>query len=94
MHRYVCVGARGLVTFAYARIFIHVILMNMKENILFLVFVFRGNFDHVGGTPSKHKENTRNERKRLRQTFKLVERSVFLETLNVILILILYILKT
>ena len=65
--------------------------MNMKEHILFLMYVIRGNFDHVGGnfvqhlggTSSKHKENTRNERKRLRKTSKLVGSSVFLERLNV-----------
>jgi len=65
--------------------------MNMKENILFLMYAIRGNFDHVGGTSTsvseelsaEHKMNTRNERKRLRKTSKLVGSSVFLERLNV-----------
>ena len=57
----------------------------MKENILFLMYVIRGNFDHVGGdfvsrlggTSSKQKENTRNERKRLRKPSKVVGSPVF-----------------
>ena len=65
--------------------------MNMKENILFLMYAIRGNFDHVEGTSTsvseelsaEHKVNTRNERKRLRKTSKLVGSSVFLERLNV-----------
>ena len=61
----------------------------MKENILFLMYVIRGNFDHaggggggdfvsrLGGTSSKQKENTRNERKRLRKPSKVVGSPVF-----------------